>query len=147
MKLKHLCSSVFICGSLAFCLNAGAAITATDAWVRGTVPAQKTTGAFLTLESSEDAKLVAVSTPAAKSAEIHESQQTQGMMQMHAVEAVPLPAGKRVELKPGGFHVMLVDLAKPLGEGDSVPLTLTIESKDGKRSKVDVSASVRPLGR
>jgi copper(I)-binding protein len=143
----HLRSSAFICGALAFCLDAGAAVTATDAWVRGTVPAQKTTGAFLTLESSEDAKLVSVSTPAAKSAEIHESQQAQGMMQMHAVEAVPLPAGKRVELKPGGFHLMLVDLAKPLGEGDSVPLTLTIEDRQGRRTKVEVNAPVRPLGR
>jgi copper(I)-binding protein len=128
-------------------MSVQAAVTATDAWVRGTVPAQKTTGAFLTLESSEDAKLVAVSTPAAKIVEIHESRQMQGMMNMHAVDAVPLPAGKRVELKPGGFHVMLVDLSKPLAEGDSVPLTLTIEDKQGKRTKVEVSARVRPLGR
>jgi copper(I)-binding protein len=147
MKPKHLCPSVFICGCLAVCSNVLAAVTATDAWVRGTVPAQKTTGAFLTLESSEDAKLVSVSTPAAKTAEIHESQQMQGMMHMHAVDEVQLPAGKRVELKPGGFHVMLVDLAKPLGEGDSVPLTLTIEDKHGKRSKIEVSAPVRPLGK
>ncbi len=147
MKLNHLCSSVFICGSLVFCSSVLGAVTATDVWIRGTVPAQKTTGAFMTLESSEDAKLISVSTPAAKTAEIHESQQMQGVMQMRAVEAVPLPAGKRVELKPGGFHVMLVDIAKPLGEGDRVPLTLTIEDKQGKRTKVDVSASVRPLGR
>ena len=59
-------SSAFICGCLAFCLNASAAVTATDAWVRGTVPAQKITGAFLTLESSEDAKVVGVTSPAAK---------------------------------------------------------------------------------
>ncbi len=145
MKLKFLCLSAFICGCVVG--SASAAVTATDVWVRGTVPAQKTTGAFMTLESSEDAKLVAVSTPAAKSAEIHESRQAQGMMQMQAVDAVPLPAGKRVELKPGGFHVMLVDVAKPLGEGDSVPLRLTIEDKQGKRTHLDVSAPVRPLGR
>jgi copper(I)-binding protein len=144
---KYLHSSAFICGLMVSCSNVVAAVTATDAWVRGTVPAQKTTGAFLTLESTEDAKLVAVTTPAAKSAEIHESQQMQGMMHMHAVDEVPLPAGKRVELKPGGFHLMLVDLSKPLAEGDSVPLTLTIEDKHGKRTKVEVSAPVRPLGR
>ncbi len=147
MKPKNLRSSAFICVSIALCSNVFAAVTATDAWVRGTVPAQKTTGAFLTLESSEDAKLISVSTPAAKTVEIHESQQMSGMMHMHAVDAVPLPAGKRVELKPGGFHVMLVDLSKPLGEGDSVPLTLTIEDKNGKRSKVEVNAPVRPLGK
>jgi periplasmic copper chaperone A len=128
-------------------LHVEAAVTATDAWVRGTVPAQKTTGAFITLESSEDAKLISVTTPAAKISEIHESTQSQGVMHMHAVDQVPLPAGKRVELKPGGFHVMLVDLAKPLGEGDSVPLTLTIEDKQGKRSELKVQAPVRPLGK
>ena len=131
---------------VACALNVEAAVTATDAWVRGTVPAQKTTGAFVTLQSSEDAKLVGVSTPAAKSAEIHESQQSQGLMRMHAVDEVPLPAGKRVELKPGGFHLMLVDLQRPLGAGDQVQLRLTIEAKDGKRTQIDVRATVRPLG-
>jgi periplasmic copper chaperone A len=143
----HLCPSVFICGFLAFAFDLHAAVTATDAWVRGTVPAQKTTGVFVTLESSEDAKLVSVTTPAAKVAEIHESTQSQGVMQMHAVDQVALPAGKRVEFKPGGFHMMLVDLAKPLVEGESVPLTLTIEDKQGKRTQLQVQAPVRPLGK
>ena len=128
-------------------LNVSAAVTATDAWVRGTVPAQRSTGAFVTLESTEDAKLVAVTTPAAKSAEIHESSQSQGLMQMRAVGEVALPAGKRVELKPGGYHVMLVDLERPLVEGDSVALTLTIEDKRGRRTQLEVRAPVRPLGR
>ena len=127
--------------------GASAAVTATDAWVRGTVPAQKTTGAFVTLQSSEDAKLVGVSTPFAKSAEIHVTKESQGMAQMHAVEEVKLPAGQRVELKPGGYHVMLVDIARPLGEGDQVPLTLTIEDAKGKRSQIELKAPVRPLGK
>ncbi|HUL95903.1 MAG TPA: copper chaperone PCu(A)C [Usitatibacter sp.] len=125
---------------------ANAAVTATDAWVRGTVPAQKTTGAFVTLQSSEEAKLVGVSTPLAKSAEIHESSESQGVVHMHAIEAIRLPAGQRVELKPGGFHVMLVDLSRPLGEGDQVPLTFTIEDAHGKRTQIELRAPVRPLG-
>ena len=125
---------------------ANAAVTATDAWVRGTVPAQKATGAFVTLQSSEDAKLVGVSTPVAKSAEIHESTESQGVMHMHAIDGIKLPAGRRVELKPGGFHVMLIGLAHPLVEGDQVPLTLTIEDARGKRTRIEVSAPVRPLG-
>jgi len=126
---------------------ASAAVTATDAWVRGTVPAQKTTGAFVTLQSSEDAKLVGVSTPLAKSAEIHSSSESQGVVHMHAVDAVKLPAGQRVELKPGGFHVMLVGVSHPLREGDRVPLTLTIEDASGKRSRIELTAPVRPLGK
>ncbi len=126
---------------------AQAGVTATDAWVRGTVPAQKTTGAFVTLTSTGEAKLVAVSTPAAKSAEIHASEEKDGVMHMHAVEAIALPAGKRVELKAGSFHIMLVGLTRPLAAGDQVPLTLTIEEAGGKRTQVEVRAEVRPLGR
>jgi hypothetical protein len=134
---------------LALALAAGAAhadVTATDAWVRGTVPAQKTTGAFVTLSSTAEAKLVAVSTPAAKTAEIHMSQESGGVMHMHALDAIPLPAGKRVELKPGGYHIMLVGLTKPLAAGDQVPLTLTVEDAGGKRTQIEVRAEVRPLG-
>jgi copper(I)-binding protein len=127
--------------------SAHAAVTATDAWVRGTVPAQKTTGAFMTLTSSEEAKLVAVSTPAAKSVEIHASAEQHGVMHMHAVDTIALPAGRRVELRPGSFHIMLVGLARPLAAGDTVPLTLTIEDSRGKRTQVEVRAEVRPLGR
>jgi periplasmic copper chaperone A len=145
--MSHLPSSVFICGCLAFALNAAAAVTATDAWVRGTVPAQRTTGAFVTLHSTEDAKLVGVASPIAKSVQIHESEMANGVMRMKAVDFVALPAGKRVELQPGGYHVMLLGLVRPLGAGDSVALTLTLEDKSGKRSTLDVDAEVRPLGR
>jgi copper(I)-binding protein len=140
-------SSAFIGGCIGLCLNASAAVTATDAWVRGTVPAQKITGAFLTLESSEDAKVVGVSSPAAKTAEIHESGMDHGTMRMKAVDSVALPAGKRIELKPGGYHVMLVDLTRPLAAGDMVPLTFTVEDSRGKRSTFEVKAEVRALGR
>jgi copper(I)-binding protein len=136
------------CLVLALCaLDGEAAVTATDAWVRGTVPAQKATGAYLTLVSTENARLVKVATPAAASAEIHESEMERGTMRMKPVEFVALPAGKRVELKPGGYHVMLLGVARPLAAGDSVPLTLTLEAPDGKRTTLDVKAEVRPLGR
>jgi copper(I)-binding protein len=145
MKI-HLCSSVFICGFLVFAFDVSAAVTATQAWVRGTVPAQKTTGAFVTLESSDDARVIGVQSPAAKTAEIHSSESRGGVMHMHAIDSLPLPAGKRVELKPGGYHVMLVDLTRPLVAGDKVPLTFTIEDGKGKRTRIEVSADVRPLG-
>ncbi len=63
-----------------------------------------------------------------------------GVMKMSAVDRLPLPAGKAVELKPGGYHVMLMDLAQPLKEGDTVPLTLTVEDKAGKKQTVEVKA-------
>ena len=131
---------------LAFAGAAHAAVTATDAWVRGTVPAQKTTGAFVVLQSSEEARLVGVTTPAAKSAEIHATEQMAGVMHMHALDALALPAGRRVELKPGSHHIMLLGLTRALAAGDEVPLTLTIEDRQGRRSRVEVRARVRALG-
>jgi copper(I)-binding protein len=123
-----------------------AEVTAKDAWVRGTVPAQTSTGAFVTLTSSVDAKVVGVASPVAKLVEIHESMTMGGVNHMHEVESVPLPAGRAVHLKPGGHHVMLMGLAQPLKAGDSVPLTFTIEEKGGRRTRLEVKAEVRPLG-
>jgi hypothetical protein len=64
---------------------------------------------------------------------------------MREVESLPLPAGRRVEMRPGGYHVMLEQLVRPLAAGDRVPLTFTVEDKAGKRSRVEVEAAVRPL--
>jgi copper(I)-binding protein len=118
-----------------------------EAWVRGTVPAQKSTGAFLTLTSSEDARLMGASSGIAKATEIHHSEMRNNVMHMHAVDSIVLPAGKEVQLRPGGHHLMLMGLAAPVKEGEKVPLTLTIEDSRGKRSRVEVKADVRPLGR
>ena len=128
-------------------LPAAAQVAVTDAWVRGTVAGQKVTGAFMHLKSSSDAALVAAASPVAKVVEIHEMKQEGNMMKMNAVDRVALPAGKTVELKPGGYHVMLMDLAQPLKEGDTVPLTLTVEDTAGKKQTIEVKAPVRALGK
>ena len=127
-------------------LPAMAEVTVTDAWVRGTVPAQKATGAFMKLKSSDEAKLVAAASPAAKIVEVHEMSMKDNVMQMRAVEAIALPAGKTVELKPGGYHVMFIDLVKPLEKGATVPITLTLVGKDGKKFTQEVKAEVRSPG-
>ena len=127
-------------------LPAAAQVTVSEAWVRGTVPAQKATGAFMKIRSAEDAKLVSAASPVAKIVEVHEMSMKDNVMQMRAVESVALPAGKTVELRPGGYHVMLVDLARPLGKGDSVPITLTFVGKDGKKTTQEVKAEVRAHG-
>jgi periplasmic copper chaperone A len=127
-------------------LPALAEVTASDAWVRGTVPAQKTTAAYVSLKSTQGARVVEVRTKAAARAEIHSSEMHEGVMVMHAMEGFRLPAGKTVRLQPGGYHIMLLDLVKPLVAGDKVTLTLVVE--EGKRrSSLDVVADVRPLGR
>jgi periplasmic copper chaperone A len=117
-----------------------------DAWVRATVAQQKSTGAFMQLTAQADARVVQVSSPIAGVVEIHEMAMDKDVMKMRAVPALPLPAGKVVELKPGGYHVMLMDLKGPVKAGDVVPVTLVLEGKDGQRSTLNVQATARPLG-
>lgn len=120
-------------------------VTAKDAWVRGTVAGQMATGAFMELKASENAALLSVSSPVAGTVEVHEMSMDKGVMKMRAVPKLELPAGKAITLKPGGYHIMLMDLKQPLKKGDSVPLTLKVESKDKKLSTLDVKAEVRDL--
>jgi copper(I)-binding protein len=137
---------VVACIALALApLAAVAQVSVKDAWVRGTVPGQKATGAFMQITSSSDTSLVAVASPVAKVVEIHTMTHEGGVMKMRAVDAIPVPAGKPVDLGPGGFHVMLMDLGQPLKEGDKVPLTLTFADKAGRKTTQDVTATVRPL--
>ncbi|MEO8508071.1 MAG: copper chaperone PCu(A)C [Betaproteobacteria bacterium] len=122
-----------------------AQVSVTDAWVRGTVPGQKATGAFMQLKSSADTTLVSAASPAAKVVEIHEMAMDGGVMRMRAIDKLALPAGKAVDLKPGGYHVMLMDLGAQLKVGDSVPVTLTFADKDGRKSTQEVKVPVRAL--
>ncbi len=125
---------------------ASAQTTVKDAWVRGTVEQQKTTGAFMQITSAQGGKLVAVQSPVAGVVEIHEMSMQGNVMNMHAIPELALPAGKSVELKPGGYHVMMMDLKQTMKAGEIVPLTLVVEGKDGKRETIEVKASVRALG-
>jgi copper(I)-binding protein len=117
-----------------------------DAFVRGTVAQQKATGAFLKLTSVQGGRLVAVASPVAMLAEIHEMKMDGNTMRMAEVPFIELPAGQPVELKPGGYHLMLMGLKQTLKDGDSVPLVLTIEGKDGKKETVELKAPVKALG-
>lgn len=134
------CAALFITAA-----SAHAQVTVKDPWVRGTVAGQKATGAFLQLTTTEAVRLVEAKSGAAKIVEIHEMRMEGDRMMMQAVPGLDLVPGKKLELKPGGYHVMLIDVVKPLNAGDKVPLTLVLEGKDKKRIQVDVSAEVRAL--
>ncbi|MDO9284430.1 MAG: copper chaperone PCu(A)C [Aquabacterium sp.] len=120
--------------------------TVKEPWVRGTVAQQKATGAFMQITSTTGGKLVSASSPAAGVVEIHEMAMEGNTMKMRAVPAVDLPAGKAVDLKPGGYHVMLMDLKAPLKAGEMLDLTLVVEGKDGKKETIAVKAPVKALG-
>ena len=124
---------------------AWAQVTVSAPWVRGTVQGQKATGAFMQLKSADGAALVAAETPVAGIVEIHEMKMEANVMRMRAVPKLDLPAGRAVELKPGGYHVMLMDLKQPLKAGESVPIKLKFQGKDGKPQEVEVKAEVRDL--
>jgi copper(I)-binding protein len=119
-----------------------AQVEVTDAWVRATVPGQPVAGAYMTLRSQRDAKVVAVQSPVAKGAEIHSMSNEGDVMKMRKLDALALPAGQRVELTPHGNHIMLLDIVRQLKAGDSVPITLTVE-RGKKKTKVRVDAPVR----
>lgn len=122
-----------------------AQVAVKDAWVRATVPQQKATGAFMQITSAAAAKLIEVKSPVAGVVEIHEMKMDNNVMKMRAISALDVPAGKAVELKPGGYHVMLLDLKAQVKEGDSVPLTLVFEGVDKKRETLEIKASARSL--
>ena len=128
----------------AVCAAAQAQVSVENAWVRATVPGQKSTGAFMTLRSASDARLVAAQSDAARAAEVHEMKMEGDVMRMREVQSVALPAGQTVELKPGGYHIMLLDLGRQIVEGETVPLTLVIETA-GRRETLRVQAQARPL--
>jgi copper(I)-binding protein len=114
-----------------------------DAWVRATVQGQKATGAFMNLSSAEGSRLKSVSSPVAGVAQVHEMRMDGDIMKMAALpNGLELPAGKTVELKPGGYHVMLMDLKMPLPKDSSVPLTLVFVDAKGVESKTELKLPV-----
>ncbi|WP_300655424.1 copper chaperone PCu(A)C [Hydrogenophaga sp.] len=125
--------------------QAPANVEVKDAWIRATVAQQKATGAFMQLTAKADSRVVQATSPMAGVVEIHEMAMENDVMKMRAVPALALPAGKTVELKPGGYHVMLMDLKGPVKEGDVVPVSLVVEGKDGLRQTVEIKAMARAL--
>jgi periplasmic copper chaperone A len=122
-----------------------ATIDVKDAWARSTTSQQSSTGAYMKLTASSPMKVVDVSSPAAGIVEIHEMFMDKDIMKMRAVNGLALPAGQAVELKPGGLHVMLMDLKAPVKAGDVIPIQLTLESADGKRQNLEVKAEARAM--
>ena len=120
-----------------------AAVDVKDLWVRPAVPGQSGTGAFMKLTAPSGARLVGVSTPAAGEASVHEMKLDGDVMKMREVAGgLLLPPRQTVELKPSGYHVMMMDLKQPITKGATVPLTLRFEDARGVKSTLEVNAPV-----
>jgi len=134
-----------VLGVLLFAAAAAAAqaqVEARAAWIRGTVQGQTAAGAFMQLTSTQDASVIGAESPAAGSVEIHEMKMDGNVMRMRAVARLRLPPGKPVDLTPGGYHMMLLGLKRPLRKGDLVPIRLKLELSDRSVKTVQVMARV-----
>ena len=121
--------------------NAIAQVKVDNPWARAAVPGQLSTGAFFDLTSAREATVVKVESPVAAVVEVHVSEMKGDLMTMRAVPSVALPANKAVRFAPGGYHVMLEDLVKPLVKGDRIPLRLTFETA----GPIDVVVNVESM--
>jgi copper(I)-binding protein len=128
MKFKHLFLALSLIASAAWAQT----VSVSDAWVRNTMAGQGATGAFMKLQSKEGAKLVGASAAVAGVVQVHQMSMKGDVMSMTPVNVLDLPAGQTVELKPGGYHVMLMDLKQALPEGKEIELTLNFQDASGK---------------
>ncbi|MDA8093206.1 MAG: copper chaperone PCu(A)C [Betaproteobacteria bacterium] len=127
----------------AACAAQAAGIKVENAWAVATVPGQTVGGAYMTITSPVAATLVGAQSEAAGKTQIHKMAMVQGVMEMRRIRSLALPEGLSVVLKPGSYHIMLMDLKAPLKVGGRVPIVLTV--RVGHRSeRIKVSARVRP---
>ncbi|HMM46779.1 MAG TPA: copper chaperone PCu(A)C [Thiobacillaceae bacterium] len=139
--MKKLVAAVLLASTAS--LPAWAAnVSVSDAWARATMPGQKVSAAYMQILADADARLVSASSSAVPRVEVHEMTMDGDVMRMREVKAIELPKGKTVSLQPGGLHIMLMNLQKPIAAGEVIPLTLVIES-GGKQQTVEVKAEAR----
>jgi periplasmic copper chaperone A len=142
MKPNFLVSAALMAFSLIGASAQAQGVQIRDAWVRSTVTGQKGSGAFMKITAKDGARLTGVSSPLAGVAEVHEMKMEGDVMKMRAVPVLDIPAGGTVELKPGGYHLMLMDLKQALPVGSTVPVTLMFKDGKGAESRVEVKLPV-----
>lgn len=140
---RLLAPLLLLASTVAFGAPTSGRVSVVDPWVRLPPPGARNTGAFLTLRNAGpgDARVVKASNPASRVTELHTHLEEVGVMKMRPVPFIEVKAGAETVLKPGGLHVMLIDLLAPLKEGEVLALTLVFE--DG--SSTVVQAPVRKL--
>lgn len=118
-------------------------ITVINPWARATPGVPRNGGAYLTLKGGAAGdELTGIETSVAKRAELHGHSQKNGVMKMHAVKGVKVPAGGRIVLRPGGLHIMLMKLNKALKKGEHFPMTLRF----ARAGRITVQVEVMGVG-
>jgi copper(I)-binding protein len=119
-----------------------APVAAHAPWARASVQGQRATGVFVTLVANEPLTLVGASSPVAAATEVHEMKMEGDVMRMRAIDSLSLPAKQPVQLKPGGYHLMLQELKAPLQPNTSIPLTLTFRTARGEQRQLALQVPV-----
>ena len=119
-----------------------APVAVEGAWARASLQGQGSSAAYMTLTAREPLTLLGATSPAAAIIELHEMKLEGDVMKMRAVDALELPAGKPVQLKPGGYHFMLMDLKAQFKPGLVVPLALRVRDAKGAERTLSVSLPV-----
>ena len=140
--MKKLLASLLLAAAGASCAQSAAPVAVQGAWARSTVAGQDSTGAYMTLTSREPLTLLGAQTPAAGIVEIHEMKMEGEVMKMRAADTLPLAPGKPLQLKPGGYHFMLMDLQGALKAGSQIQMTLRFRDAQGKERKLPVKVPV-----
>jgi len=140
---KLLAPVLLAVAAVASAQTAAPPVTVQGAWARPIVPGQQSSGAYMTLNAREPLTLLGAQTPAAGIVEIHEMKMEGDIMKMRAADKVPLAPGKPLQLSPGGFHFMLMDLKDPFKAGTQIPFTLQFRDSHGKLRTVDVRVPVQ----
>ena len=141
--MKNIYRIICLCCLLPQLAMAASQVDVSQSWVRASAPGQSVGAAYMTLQSPSDSYLVKVESNIAGSVEIHSMTMKNGVMKMRMLHNLPLPAGKPAKLEPGGFHLMLFDLKKPLKAGEKVEFTLHFKDKAGKTSVMKVASPVK----
>jgi copper(I)-binding protein len=137
---RHLVATLVL-GAAAGVVGAqpSSSVSAERGWTRPTVAGQPAAGGYLVLQNRGGAdRVVAAASPVAQRVELHTMKLENDVMRMRQLDAIDLPAGQTVELKPGGLHLMVFGLQAPLKTGERLPLVLTLEKGGELRTELTV---------
>ena len=124
-------------------VSAVAAPVVSESWIKTTIPGSAVSAAYMQINSAIPFKLIKAESPAAGLVKIHDMKMNDGVMEMKALDAIDVPANKAVTLRPGGMHVMLMKVKKPINKGDKIPMTLTFEGVNKKAVLVTLELIAR----
>ncbi len=138
-----LLSAMFIASILISACSKQDSIEIKNQWVRASNDGQDVSAAYMTIVSNEDTSLITIDSDVTDVIEIHSMSMENGVMKMRMLDTLDLIAGKPTELSPGGFHLMLFDLKKPLAAGKEAHFTLHFKNKAGQEKTISVTSPIK----